>query len=311
MAAAAPQPPLVSIGIPTYNRAASVERAIRSALDQDHPRIEVVVSDDGSSDGTRELCEEWAGREPRLRYVRRPVNGGHAANFQSVLELAGGEYFMWLSDDDWLERDYVGVCLAALTGDPGCALAAGRARYHAAGAPEVAERLVELTARSAGLRVLRYFATVNVNGHLYGLMRRADVLRVGFPAVLGGDWLVVSSMAARGRVRMLGETAIHRSAEGISRPGGEGLAREFGLRGLARRLPHGRAALTCARVIAGGRLGFGALPAPVRVPVAAGVAVLVAGRFEGYRAVSATLDRLRLRGLARRLVAPLRARRHA
>src|SRR4051812_48138560 len=95
--------PLVSIGIPTFNRAESLRRSIRSALAQDHPALEVVVSDDGSTDNTAAVVAELAAHDARLRCVSQAVNLGHARNFQAVLEAARGEYFMWLSDDDWLD----------------------------------------------------------------------------------------------------------------------------------------------------------------------------------------------------------------
>ena len=111
--------PLVSIGIPTYNRAASVERAIRSALAQDHRALEVVVSDDGSTDGTGAAVRALAAADPRVRLISQPVNLGHARNFQAVLDAAAGEWFMWLSDDDWLDPAYVARCLAAAARRPG------------------------------------------------------------------------------------------------------------------------------------------------------------------------------------------------
>jgi len=63
--------PLVTIAIPTYNRSATVGRAIDSALAQTHERLEVLVGDDASTDETGELLGELAERDPRVRIVRR------------------------------------------------------------------------------------------------------------------------------------------------------------------------------------------------------------------------------------------------
>ena len=133
-------PPLVSIGIPTYNRSESLRRAIQSALAQDHPALEVVVSDDASTDGTEAVLRDMASGEPRLRCLRQPRNVGHALNFQTVLDAARGEYFMWLTDDDWLDPSYVSHCLAELTQNPDHALVCGLARYHSNGSHVVDER---------------------------------------------------------------------------------------------------------------------------------------------------------------------------
>src|SRR5436309_10768157 len=84
--------PLVSIGVPTYERAATLERAVQSALAQTHDRLEVVISDNGSGDRTEELCRELAARDPRVRYLRHERNLGSTANFNHLFEVCSGEY---------------------------------------------------------------------------------------------------------------------------------------------------------------------------------------------------------------------------
>ena len=145
--------PLVTVGIPTYNRAETAERAVRSVLAQDHPAIDVVVSDDASGDDTLAVLERLASEDPRVRYLRQPVNLGHARNFQALLDAARGEYFMWLSDDDRIDPDYVSRCLAALSSEPGLVLVAGLARYHSGDAHVIDERPTDLLSRRPGARV--------------------------------------------------------------------------------------------------------------------------------------------------------------
>ena len=95
--------PLVSIGIPTYNRERLIGRAIESALNQDYPNIEIVISDNASTDATSEVCRRYAQEQPNVRYVRQPRNLGAIRNFDAVLRQSSGQFFMWLGDDDWLE----------------------------------------------------------------------------------------------------------------------------------------------------------------------------------------------------------------
>ena len=118
---------LVTIGIPTYNREGLVGRAIESALAQDYPDIEIVISDNCSSDGTSRICEQFAARYPQIRYVHQATNLGATRNFQSVLDLAAGSYFMWLGDDDHIDPNYVSATLQRLQHDPGAALVSGLA----------------------------------------------------------------------------------------------------------------------------------------------------------------------------------------
>ena len=93
--------PRISVVIPTYQRCESAARAVASALEQDLSPLEVIVCDDGSSDGTRERMEGWAGEEPRLRYLRLPRNhGAPAAARNAGIREARGEWVGFLDDDD-------------------------------------------------------------------------------------------------------------------------------------------------------------------------------------------------------------------
>src|SRR5690606_4079066 len=106
-------PPLVTIGIPTYNRARGYLReALASALAQTYERVEVVVADNCSEDDTAEVVAEvGAGR---VRYHRHERNLGAQANFNSLLELAAGDHFVLLHDDDLIDADFVATCVAAM-----------------------------------------------------------------------------------------------------------------------------------------------------------------------------------------------------
>jgi glycosyltransferase involved in cell wall biosynthesis len=237
--------PLVSVGIPTYNRSASVERAVRSVLGQDHSDLEVVVADDASPDDTWAALERLAAEDPRVRIHRNDRNLGHAGNFKQVMELARGEYFMWLSDDDWIDPGYVGECLRVLRAEPEHALVAGQAHYHRDGRFEVAERPNSSLERRPLVRVAHYYARVNLNGLLYGLGRHELFAAVPFKHEVGGDWLTVATFAYRGPVRTLTNVHVNRSIAGLSEDP-ERLARSFGLSGARARHHHlfiGRAIL--------------------------------------------------------------------
>jgi len=104
---AAPPPPLpapeVSILIPACNSAAFIEKAIASALAQDHPSLEVVVLDDASTDATPSLASRWE-HDPRFRLVRRPRNLGRTANYRDGLRCqARGTWVLVLDADDTLD----------------------------------------------------------------------------------------------------------------------------------------------------------------------------------------------------------------
>jgi len=98
--------PLVSIILCTYNRSRLVMRAIRSALGQSYRNIELIVVDDGSTDGTAVKLAAWAEREQRAVFVRQR-NRGQAIARNIGLALARGGYVCFLDSDDWYLRDHV------------------------------------------------------------------------------------------------------------------------------------------------------------------------------------------------------------
>jgi len=106
--------PLVTIGVPTYNRANSLPRALDSLLSQTYNNLELIISDNASTDNTGEVVMRYARKDPRVRYIRKKENIGAMPNFLSLLPEAGGVYFMWASDDDLWDSKFVETLVAGL-----------------------------------------------------------------------------------------------------------------------------------------------------------------------------------------------------
>lgn len=104
--------PIVSICIPTYNGAAYVRETVASALGQSEPSLEVVVSDDGSSDDTLNLVADF--NDPRIRILPTADRVGAAENWNRAVGAARGSHIKLLCQDDVLAPDAVRVELAAL-----------------------------------------------------------------------------------------------------------------------------------------------------------------------------------------------------
>jgi teichuronic acid biosynthesis glycosyltransferase TuaG len=95
-----PHPGLVSIIIPTWNRATVLDKAIESCLSQTYQNLEVIICDDGSTDGTAELCKAYS--DTRITYLRLPHSGGPAKPRNAGIEHASGDWIAFLdSDDEW------------------------------------------------------------------------------------------------------------------------------------------------------------------------------------------------------------------
>ena len=106
---------LISVVIPTYNRASLIARAIDSALGQTYPTVEVVVVDDGSTDHTAELIADRYGHDLRVRYLAQPNSGVSAARNRG-LAAARGDYVALLDSDDVWRLEVQMCCLRALPG---------------------------------------------------------------------------------------------------------------------------------------------------------------------------------------------------
>jgi glycosyltransferase involved in cell wall biosynthesis len=116
----------VSIVTPVYNQAAFVEETILSVLEQDHPDIEYVVVDDGSTDGSAEIVERYA---DRLHWWTRQENAGQVAAINRGFAHTTGELMAFLNSDDTLLPGAVSEMAAELEADPSLVLVYGDALY--------------------------------------------------------------------------------------------------------------------------------------------------------------------------------------
>jgi len=114
--------PTVSIGLPVYNGDRYVGEAIESFLAQTMGDFELVVSDNGSTDGTEQVCRRLAARDGRIRYFRNAQNIGANANFNRVVHLSTAKYFKWAAADDCCTTQYLERCVERLEEDPSAAL---------------------------------------------------------------------------------------------------------------------------------------------------------------------------------------------
>jgi len=120
---------LASIGLPTFNGAKYVRRALDSLAAQTYKNIEVIISDDASDDDTFQICESYAKIFPRMKLFRNERRGGYVNNFYNVLKEASGEYFMWAGQDDWWHPEYVEVLAGKLDANPEYGLALSSFQY--------------------------------------------------------------------------------------------------------------------------------------------------------------------------------------
>lgn len=102
--------PLVSVGLPVYNRPELLYQALEAITTQSYKNLEIIISDDCSpGNGTRDVLNEFMAVDPRIKYIRQEKNLGPPANHRFVLEQATGEYFFWAAEDDILNEKFVQI----------------------------------------------------------------------------------------------------------------------------------------------------------------------------------------------------------
>ena len=114
---------LVTVGIPTHNRAAGLERTLQSIKSQTYSDLEIVVSDNASPDKrVRKVIEQAASEDARIRHFTQKENIGAADNFLFVLRQAKGKFFMWAADDDEWHPSFIEELLDPLLRSPSLGL---------------------------------------------------------------------------------------------------------------------------------------------------------------------------------------------
>ncbi|MGG1399781.1 glycosyltransferase [Bacillus salipaludis] len=110
--------PLVSIGLPVYNGEKYIAEAIESLLSQDYTNIEIIISDNASTDNTPQICQQYQQKDPRIQYLQNHTNIGAANNFNRTFELSKGDFFMWAAFDDLRHPTYISKCMQKLNQHP-------------------------------------------------------------------------------------------------------------------------------------------------------------------------------------------------
>ena len=96
---------LVTIIIPVYNISIYLEKCIASVVNQTYKNLQIILVDDGSTDGSGEICDRYASSDKRIKVIHKP-NGGLVSARKAGLEVATGEYVIYVDGDDWIEQDF-------------------------------------------------------------------------------------------------------------------------------------------------------------------------------------------------------------
>ena len=111
--------PKVCIGMPAYNGEKFLRSSLDCLLNQSYENIEIIISDDTSTDSTKIICEEYMKKDLRIKYIQQKKNLGAFYNFNFVLSQAESKYFMWAEADDKWGPEFIQKNVAILELNPG------------------------------------------------------------------------------------------------------------------------------------------------------------------------------------------------
>ncbi len=218
-------PPLVSIGIPTYNRPAGLRRILQEITCQTYKNLEIIVSDNHSPETeTESIAREFMQTDRRIRYIRQPQNVGSFNNYMFLFNQSQGEYFAWVCDDDFRAPEYVEACISEFERlESPILINSYSTRLNSQGQVVATDRGCTTIGMPARDRYIKYISTIfttqaAIGDVLYGLIDRAALAAVLTQQtnVIGWDHVILAHLALNGAFYTIPRPLMSAAAVGIS-----------------------------------------------------------------------------------------------
>jgi glycosyltransferase involved in cell wall biosynthesis len=200
--------PLVSIGIPAYNRPIGLSRLIKQIQSQTYSNLEIIISDN-CSDNTevQESALSFAKLDSRIKYIRQPTNIGMFENFRFVLRKANGDFFMWISDDDEILPHFIERCIEILIKNKKIVLCTPICKVFQDG-KEVMKYKPDF--HTVGLSKMERIKKIafyikKSHGALFGLYRREAIIKFSTVTYLDADGIFLLQLSQYGAFYKLDE----------------------------------------------------------------------------------------------------------
>ena len=199
--------PKLSVGLPVYNGEKYLAQTMDGLLGQDFRDFELILSDNGSTDGTSKICQVYAQKDSRIRYFRSDSNRGATWNFRRVFELAEGKYFKWATYDDECYPTMLRRCMEVMEqADESVALVYPLVEFINESGSVIKpmfgrhwDRVSTIAAsphRRLGLVLMRLLHGMAI----YGVIRTSYLRRARPWGAIAADWVKVTELAMLGKI---------------------------------------------------------------------------------------------------------------
>jgi len=196
--------PLVSIGIPLYNEEEFVQSVLEAVLAQDYPNLEIIISENCSTDSTLKIVESFATLDSRIKIFKTEKNVNAAKNFFNILNAISNDskYFALVSGHDFIAPSYIRKCVEILETEPNVVLAYSKANFIDVHGNDIGICPSSFDTRGNSL-IARYFQVLwglEYGYAMYGVMRNSVISKVFKKPLelLAPDYIILSELACIG-----------------------------------------------------------------------------------------------------------------
>ncbi|MCA3420056.1 MAG: putative sugar O-methyltransferase [Roseomonas sp.] len=203
----------LTIGMPVYNGAATIAAALDSLLAQTFADFDLIISDNGSTDATQAICEFYAERDSRVRYVRQTANLGPQMNFRFVLFEGQTRYFMWAAADDFWAPIFIERNIAILESNPDVVMSQTQVIFTEKGKVSHLATGTYALLGTPRRNAARFFQNPADNSRFYGIFR-TEALRRSYPTrpFHALDWAVSAGTLRFGKHHEIAELLMLRDS---------------------------------------------------------------------------------------------------
>ena len=208
--------PKVSIGLPVYNGADWLGDTLNSLLSQSYSNIELIISDNASTDNTEQLCKDYAAGDKRILYIRNEYNMGVTENYNNVYRRSKGKYFKWASASDLCDKEFIKKCVNVLETNENVVLCYPKTKLFVGdvnNCEEYSDNLY-LQQEMSSERFIALLNNIKLNNLMNGVIR-SNVLRKTclHKNYLGSDINLMSELALYGKIVQISEFLFYRRME--------------------------------------------------------------------------------------------------
>ncbi len=212
--------PLVSVGIPCYNRPDGLRNTLESITNQTYKNIEIIISDNYSPDlEVKRIGKSYAKKDKRIRYIRQEKNKGISFNFRYVLDQANGEYFMWAADDDEWDLTFIEQCIDSFNISKNIVLVAtGCDCYNSKNEYSYKYDILNTIGLNTIDRFKKYIGNVyhnelRVAALIHGIFKKELMFDISFVDIIAYDFVFMSEICFRGEILSIDKTLIKKTRD--------------------------------------------------------------------------------------------------